>query len=370
MIAAACTRVAGASAMTRRILLALFLAVVAVSCSSSSGLDDDQTPRSRYSGTQGELAVGPIPEAVLRDASGRELRMSIEYPIRAGSYPLIIFSPGYAATPLSYVGLTSHWASQGYVVVKPFHETARTQEATTDFWQQQTATDWRNRVRDITMILDSLDRLQQDYPELQGKIDRTKIGVGGHSYGAFTAMLAGGVRTYPGAVSYADPRITAVMAISPQGPGAVRGLTEQSFAELRKPTLFLTGTRDMGATEEETPEWRRRAYELSPEGDKWFVVIPNAGQTAFTGLRSATGERPALVGPVIGDPIEDPRRNPMINPQDRTPRESVAGLRERGLGSDIRAITLAFWDTYLRGSAEARTTLEGAAGRGAEVVRK
>jgi len=355
--------------MTRRILLALFLVLTAVSCGTSSGLDDDQTPRSRYAGTQGELAVGPIPEAVVRNADGRELRMAIEYPIRAGTYPLIIFSPGYAAQPQSYVGLTSHWASQGYVVVKPVHEITRAGSASADVWQQHGQTEWRNRVRDITFIIDSLDLLEQTYPELQGKIDRTKIGVGGHSYGAFTAMLLGGGRTFPGAVSYADPRVTAVMAISPQGPGSVRGLTEESWAELSKPTLFMTGTRDQGTTAEETPEWRRKAFELSPAGDKWLVIVPNAGQNTFTGRRSALGEPPPADSTLAGDPpFPDPFREPLQ--QRRPAREGVAGSRERSLGSDIRAISLAFWDTYLRASTEGRTTLENGAARGVEVVKK
>lgn len=359
--------------MTRRILLALFLVLATVSCGTSSGLDEDQTPRSRYAGTQGEYAVGPIPEAVVRDPNGRELRMAIEYPIRPGSYPVIIFSPGYAATPQSYVGLTSHWASQGYIVIKPVHETLRANPPA-DFWQLQTTNEWRNRVRDITLILDSLDQLQQSYPELQGKIDRTKIGVGGHSYGAFTAMLAAGVRTYPGAVSYADPRVTAVMAMSPQGPGAVRGLTNESWAELRKPALFITGTNDQGVNEQETPAWRRQAFELSPAGDKWLFVIPGAGQTTFTGRRDALGEPPPARSTLPGD--EDPTlrdpRDPIRRPSDQrpVPRESASGLRERGLGSDLRALSLAFWDTYLRGSAEGRTMLEGAENRGAEMMRK
>jgi len=44
-------------------------------------------------------------------------------------------------------------------------------------WRDQTPTDWRNRVRDITTLIDSLDRVEESYPELKGKIDRAKIGV-------------------------------------------------------------------------------------------------------------------------------------------------------------------------------------------------
>ncbi len=52
-------------------------------------------------------------------------------------------------------------------------------------------------------------------------------------------------------------------------------------------------------------------------------------------------------------------------------RESVAGLRVRVTFADIKAISLAFFDAYLRNEAEGRTALEGAGGRGGvELVKK
>ena len=52
-------------------------------------------------------------------------------------------------------------------------------------------------------------------------------------------------------------------------------------------------------------------------------------------------------------------------------RESVAGLRIRGTFANVKAISLAFFDTYLRNDAEGRTALEGVAARGGvELVKK
>ncbi|HYC61637.1 MAG TPA: alpha/beta fold hydrolase [Thermoanaerobaculia bacterium] len=357
--------------MIRRTFSILVLALLAACASTPNQLDEDQAPRSRYSGQAGESPVGVIPEGTIRDEErGRELVFTVEYPTKPGSYPLIIFSHGFGATRNAYVGLSSHWASQGYVVIKPAHaDSGRLQagNAAQD-WRDQTQTDWRNRVRDVTMILDSFDRIEEAYPELKGKVDRAKIAVGGHSYGAFIAMLIGGARAR--GTSYADPRVKAIVAMSPQGASETFGLTNESWANVRVPTLFMTGTNDRGIAEDETPEWRRQAFEHSPDGDKWLVVLEGAGHASFTGRIDVAPPTRAATGPMLGD---DFRRPGEVMDQTRrdTPREGRAGMNIRYTFNNIKAISLAFLDAYLRGEAEGRTTLENAAQRGGvELQRK
>jgi predicted dienelactone hydrolase len=354
--------------MIRRIAVFL-LAFTFLSCASAPNqLDEDQGPRSRYSGQAGESPVGVIPEGTLRDSQrDRDVVFTVEYPTRPGVYPLILFSHGFGATRQAYVGLSSHWASQGYVVIKPAHaDSGRLQTSgVVEAWEDQTQTDWRNRVRDLTFLIDSLDQLEKAYPELQGKIDHTKIGVGGHSYGAFTAMLVGGVRTFPGGVSYADPRVKAIVAMSPQGPDEPRGLTTESWRELKIPALFMTGTQDRGLTDAQTPEWRRQAFELSPPGDKWLAVLEGARHASFAGRIDPGTEALYPNSQIIGDTGRSAQQ-----PDPRQPgRESAAGLKFRAVFADVKAVSLAFWDTYLRDDAEARKTLEGPRG-GVEIVKK
>jgi predicted dienelactone hydrolase len=362
--------------MIRRTLSIVLLALAVVSCRTAPNqLDEDQGPRSRYAGQAGESPVGVIPEGIVRDTQrDKDVVFTVEYPTRPGPYPLIVFSHGFGATRQAYVGLSAHWASQGYVVIKPAHsDSGKVQAgAAADAWRDQTPADWRNRVRDVTAILDGLDKIEESYPELKGKIDRTKIAVAGHSYGAFTAMLLGGAKTYPGATSYADPRVKAIVVMSPQGPSESFGLTNDSYRDIRIPALFMTGTLDRGLAENETPEWRRQAFELAPAGDKWLVVLEGARHLSFVGRidPSTDGMRP-MTEPMLGDPT--PRTNaPRERYDPRQPgRESVAGLRIRSTFNDIKAISLAFLDTYLRTEAEGRTALEGAGGRGGvELVKK
>ncbi|HEX6097975.1 MAG TPA: hypothetical protein VF432_16735 [Thermoanaerobaculia bacterium] len=347
----------------------------------------DEKDAPRYSGREvGPTPVGVIPDVRLRgDDRSKDLELTIEYPTRGGSHPLILLSPGFGGTHRGYVGLSTYWAGNNYVVIRVNHadRVANVQSAE-DVWTNATPADWRNRARDITFVLDSLPKLIQEFPELEGKIDTTKIGVAGHSYGAHTAMLLGGAKTFPGAASYADPRVTAIVAMSPQGPSDQRGFTKDSWAELKVPALFMTGTLDRGAAESETPEWRAESFRLSPAGDKWLVTLEGAGHLTFSGgaapglleqiARERGGADQGVNIPMAPDP-DDPdtipgRRAPtgreVMREGTRQPRGSKAenmALRQRELFAMSRGMTLMFFDTYLRGDAAGRTALEKVAER-------
>lgn len=357
--------------MTRRLLLPLLLALAFVSCAST---DDPatQTPKSRYLGDVGEFPVGAIPDIVLHDdARNRDVVMSIDYPISSGSYPLIILSPAYGATNRHYVGLGAHWASQGYIVARLAHSGERlaTDENGSEVLPKLTAADWRERVRDVTFVLDSTSRLVRQYPELAGKIDTTKIGVAGHSYGAFIAMLLGGVKTFPGATSYADPRVKAIFAMSPQGPSDSVGLTKESFASLNVPALFMIGTQDAGTSDTQPTEWRRQAFELAPAGDKWLAVIEGATHRTFAGVRDQLAGAPDPTFQPTMTGTRDPYGRQTTDPR-RPNRESAAGMYEHNRFAAVRSISLAFWDAYLRGDSKGREALEKSESRVREFVKK
>lgn len=344
------------------ILLLVVLAGCATSKDAQKTADADSAPV--YSVSKGGQPVGVIPAGVLVDAKrSKNLELSIEYPTKPGSYPVVIFSHGFGSSGRGYVGMSAYWASHGYVVIKPTHadagvlRDAKDTKTAQEVWSAQTAADWRNRVEDIRLILDSIPALEEQFPELKGKLDAAHIGVGGHGYGAYTAMLIGGVRTFAGSTptSYADPRVKAVVAMSPQGPSPSRGLTSESFATLTVPAFFITGSRDSGATEGEDPAWRRQAFELSPAGDKWFLSIAGASQMTFAGTRIADLEVPPSpeTAPVIQRPYPNDPGIPVQQPQGRAP--AYYGMQ--GLTNLVRTSSLAFWDTYLRSEPAGREHL-------------
>lgn len=356
--------------MTRRFLIITLAALMAFACASGTSKDPyekeeaDDAQLMRYTAASGKDPVGVIPSATLRDAKReRDIPLTIDYPTRGGPHPLIVFSHGAGATGRAYVGISSHWASYGYVVIKPTHlDNTRLEDLS--------ANDFRERIRDMAFVLDSLDALETKYPELKGKIDRTRIGAGGHSLGAMTAMQLGGVRTFnPSAVSYADPRVKAVIAMSPQGTRESWGLTKDSWAEVKTPMMFMTGDRDW-SMEGEKPEWRKEGFELSAAGDKWLVYMPGAGHFVFAGRAGITQEEAARPRT---SPIDDPSSNPLgqrrMDPN-RVPRGVIID-DQRGLISAVRALSLAFWDAYLRGDAKGTEHLEKSKDRGdLEIKRK
>jgi predicted dienelactone hydrolase len=196
----------------------------------------------------------------------------------------------------------------------------------------QTLADWKNRAADISFVIDSLASLVEQYPEIKERVAASKVAVAGHGYGAFTALLIGGVTPSSNGVatSYADRRAKAIVATSPPGPGSTPGLTEESFKTLTVPTMFLTGTGDYGASEAEDPAWRKKAYELSPP-DKWFVSIAGAGHLAFTGQTTEFGIVTEPIYPIDqGLPPEPWPRRPASAPTVSADATNAAARQRAG----------------------------------------
>ena len=128
-------------------------------------------------------------------------------------------------------------------------------------------------------IVDNLNILEAASIGLKGKIDRNKIAYTGHSFGAFTAQLAGGASSFDpesGARIFSrDKRVKAILALSPPGP-MFDVIDERSWEELQTPTLVTTGTWDSNA--QFWPDWRAHlmSYNTALAGDKYALVIEGA----------------------------------------------------------------------------------------------
>ena len=404
-------------------IVALAAAALVAACASApqEPARNNPAPMMSQSGTaymQGEpFAVGSIPSATLHDAQrNKELSMAIEYPTRGGPYPVIVFSHGYGSSSEGYIALTEYWASHGYVVIKPSHADANAlrkilaqrreerrqqieklrasgksrrdiakeeaqkpeQDIGESLWASQTPADWQNRVLDIKLILDSLNALQQKYPELQGKMDTSKIGMAGHSYGAFTTMQLTGATSTKLAGNFADPRIKAAIAMSPQGLGDQYGLTEQSWTNVKTPILYMTGSLDRGVVNHDDPKWRHDPFQYSAPGDKTFISFEGARHITFTGgLGMFAVEDIEMTGPSY-TPVQttDQYGRPVIVEERQPSREKGESdfLRERNIFSAIKSATLAYWDAELKGEKNAKDfvakSLEGLNGGHVTVERK
>ena len=340
-----------------------------------------------YSADIGPSPVGVIPVATLRDVQrNKDVEISIEYPTRGGPFPIVVFSHGYGSSDRAYEPLISYWTSNGYVCIRPSHADAgqlrepsreiipppatnqrrgrnpqqqgviiplQQNNPAEQIWDKERESQWQNRAADIELVINSLDGLERQFPELVGKLDHAKIGVAGQGYGAFTAMLIAGMRTFGNPpLTLSDPRVRAIEAFSPEGVAANRGTTAQSWSGVTIPALFMTGTNDRGANETEDANWRKQAFEDSPAGDKYFVLIDGARYSSFTGQvgffeMASTTNYPAQTNP-YGQPI----------PAQQQQRGAVVFGNERQIFNVVKITSLAFWDAYLKNDSSARDLLQ------------
>jgi len=308
-------------------------------------LSGGASPASRPA-TQANM-VKTIKGTVLHDTQrDKDLPVTIRVPTDAGKCPLIVFSHGAGGSGENYVLLLQGWASRGYAVISPTHADSIAMmkpEERRELKPRDVIVDavtdvkgWQDRAKDISFVLDSLDDLEKRIPDLAGKIDRDRIGVGGHSYGAMTAtMIAGGkIRTKPGGElkSFADPRVKAAIEMSGQGEGQM-GFTEDSWSDMKLPLMVMTGSEDMAALGQ-LPKWRKAPYLHSPAGDKYWVYIDGANHMSFTGR--------------LGDLIGGIRRTGDDRPQPDG----------KAIWEVITRSSNTFWDAYLKGDADAKNTLQ------------
>jgi dienelactone hydrolase len=295
----------------------ILLEICAIACAGSR--DEDS---GAYPSGPGPHTVRDVADLVLHDAArDKDLAFRVRIPDGAGPFPVIVWSHGALGSKDNYAVLTEHWASHGYATIQPTHADSR--QLGGRIRDVMGLRGWQDRPADVSFILDSLEEIEQQAGLRTGTLERQRIGVGGHSFGAHTAQLIGGARTFTraGEQSFADARVKAILLLSGQGPGEM--LTQDSWRAVRGPMLVMSGTRDGPTRTGQPAEWRRQPYELSPPGDKYLVWVDGLDH-GYGGISGARGFRN--------------RRN-----EDHVRYTQIA--------------TLAFWDAYLRESERARRYL-------------
>lgn len=287
--------------------------------------------------------VGVFEGYVVHDATrDRDIPIKLRYPKDApGPLPLIVFSHGGGANNKgqnAYGEWGETLAAAGYAVINLAHVEDEhdahcaplgipsTECEPGDFRTEVAAGGtlpalWYNRPRDASAVLDDLAGIEK----ASGlDLAETQMGMAGHSAGAHTVMsLAGAVVAFAPSVpalTAADPRFKAFLALSPQGVDYV-GMTEDSWGGITAPLLVVTGAGDK--TPGEQAGDRTDAFAHSNPPDKYLVFIdsPQATHSTF-GL-----------GP------------------DGTAR----------LMPYIKAPAVAFFDAYVRGLSEAKSWLDSTA---------
>ena len=292
----------------------------------------------------GPYKLGEIKRIVFHDSKrNKDLPVHVYYPNAPGPFPVIVFSHGAGGSGDCCGELPRHWAGYGYVVLLPTHADSvqlrrengekvglgrGMMEAVSSIVNDPTVLP--NRTADISFLLDSLEELQERSPELSGKLDRTRIGVSGHSLGSMTTQLIGGATLGSGANApqFADNRVRAIEMLS--GGGRLRvGQNQHSWDNIHIPALVLAGSRDPGSAiaVPGSSNAQKEIYDFLPPGDKYNIYLEGANHMTFIGMgRMAPGG--------------------LVN-----------GATQAALFRDVQMSTLAFWDAYLKSDQAAREWL-------------
>ncbi|MBM4089126.1 MAG: hypothetical protein FJ276_06820 [Planctomycetes bacterium] len=345
----------------------------------------------------GPYVVETVDEVVLHDAQRKkDLPVFVSYPKGDGKFPVIVFSHGAMGSGDMGFPIVQHWTSQGYVVLCPTHADSiklqrgagRDAAAGARGGLLSRALGEGNstgRPQDVTFLLDSLDVLEEKVPALQGKFDRDRVGVGGHSLGAFTAQVVGGATLKLGGQdeprSFADPRVKAILQLSGQGKDQ-QGLHEHSWDNLKLPMMCVTGSLDRGA-QGQGPEWKRDPFKYSPPGHKYFLFIEGAHHGSFTGKmvegrlpgagrsRQLTpeqrerlrerfeGKSSKLAAPQSTESPDEKTTGPRADGRLGSGRTGLAGASgdQKAIFEWVKQATTAFWDAALKADATAKAWL-------------
>ena len=288
---------------------------------------------SAYKLDAGPFFVQTVEKVVLHcKKRDKELTVRVYYPKGDGPFPVIVFSHGFGANTEAFAGVSRHWVGHGYITIHPQHADARTADAKPTLPKfgglRSLTAGIAERVRDVSTVFDALDELEKNAPDLKGKMDRNRIGVSGHSYGACVAMLIGGatIEAEGKTRSFADPRVKCILPISAAGSGEY-GLTKESWKKADLPALYITGTKDLRPGYDAS--WRREPFDGSPPKDKYLLVIDGANHFSFGG------------GPALGG-------GRLLGGADYAPL--------------VKSSSLAFWDAYLKNLEDAKTYLKADGG--------
>jgi predicted dienelactone hydrolase len=200
--------------------------------------------------------------------------------------PLIAFSHGAYGCGLQSVAFTEELARHGYVVAAPDHADALLCHTVSpprgrsrppaqlnvfkpETWGEATFADRR---KDIEAVLDSLSA----NAEFKDVIDAADIGVAGHSLGGYTVVgMAGGWS------SWTDPRIRAVLALSPY---VMPFQVKNTLGSIRVPLMYQGGTLDIGITP--FLKGPKGAY-AQANPPVFFAELKNAGHLAWVNCGGA-----------------------------------------------------------------------------------
>lgn len=206
--------------------------------------------------------------------------------------PILLLSHGhgpslYIPSKDGYAPLANFYAAHGFVVIQPTHGNSKVAGLPVD--AAGAPFFWRSRVQDMKLILDQLDVIEDQFPAITGRLDRSKIAAIGHSLGGQTVGMLLGARLTdindPAAqnVDLIEPRITVGVLLAAPGKGgdslsdfarANYTSLNPDFSHLTTRTLVVAGDADDNPhLTTRGPAWHTDPFHHSPGADALLTLI-------------------------------------------------------------------------------------------------
>jgi predicted dienelactone hydrolase len=206
----------------------------------------------------------------------REIPLKIYAPdlVYTGTFPLILISHGLGGNTDSITYMAEHLVSYGYIIVSVQHHRSDIEYLNNHGINNliiaagESATR-QLRLEDMSFVLDTLVFENHSINLLLHRIDTSRIGTLGHSFGAFTTLSLIGQRFDNS--DFSDNRVLCGVAYSPQGTGTL-GLDMNSWDNINNPAMTMAGTNDTGPGTTD-PLDRREPFDNIPVGNKYHATL-------------------------------------------------------------------------------------------------
>ncbi len=195
------------------------------------------------------------------------LQATPEAPVAfGGPFPLVIFSHGSGGSPRQSVFFTAHLASYGFVVAAPPHPGNTTTDCFPCDDPLGMVNSAINRPPDVRFVTDALINLSGNGDSLlAGAVDGARVGISGHSFGAYTTL----------AVEADGPPFLAGLAMS----APAERLQAPAVGQITLPTMIMSGDVDNVLP----PDQQRSVFDnLTSSPIRYLLTLKGAGHMSFT----------------------------------------------------------------------------------------
>ncbi|MBI5250506.1 MAG: protein kinase [Desulfomonile tiedjei] len=233
----------------------------------------------------------------------REVPVRVYFPAgEHGALPAIIFSHAVGGSRDSAEYLGKYWAAHGYVSAHIQHRGSDAQGKKEGFplgaavrETVQRLSHIVERTRDAHFAVDQLERVNRDDKTLRGSIDLGRIGMAGHSLGAFTTLaVVGATITFPQGreESFVDHRIKAALLVNSIASPRQKPILNRMLSGVKIPCMHITGSPERGPGVGVTPDDRRLMFDNIRGSDQYLIVFGVADHDVLP-HQPSTGEQEA-----------------------------------------------------------------------------